>query len=120
MREAEKLAAIGEMSAMIAHDFRNPLAAISGSAQMLSMSTDSSQAGATRVTATLAAIILRETGRMEKTIADFLLFARPQPPRQQWFQLRPVLEDQIARFLGAGEQYGYSLKNAEKLTTNLT
>ena len=28
MREAEKLAAIGEMSAMIAHDFRNPLAAI--------------------------------------------------------------------------------------------
>lgn len=105
MREAEKLAAIGEMSAMIAHDFRNPLAAISGSAQMLSMSADSSQAGATRVTATLAAIILRETGRMEKTIADFLLFARPQPPRQQWFQLRPVLEDQIARFLGTGERF---------------
>ena len=64
MREAEKLAAIGEMSAMIAHDFRNPLAAISGSAQMLSMSADSSQTGATKVTATLAAIILSETGRL--------------------------------------------------------
>ena len=92
VREAEKLAAIGEMSARIAHDFRNPLAAISGSAQMLA-------ADAEGTAATLAEIILREGARMEKTIADFLLFARPKPPDRQWFQLRPVLEDQMARIM---------------------
>lgn len=92
VREAEKLAAIGEMSARIAHDFRNPLAAISGSAQMLT-------ADAEGAAATLAGIIQRETMRMEKTIADFLIFARPHTPDRQWFQLRPVLEDQMARIM---------------------
>ena len=109
MREAEKLAAIGEMSAMVAHDFRNPLAAISGSAQMLAMNRtgDADAEGEKRDNniAPLVAIILRETARMEKTIADFLLFARPEPPQAQWFVLRPVLEDKLARFFAANERY---------------
>ncbi len=103
MRESEKLVAIGEMSAMVAHDFRNPLAAISGSAQMLSMTLADAQDSSSQEALTLAAIILRETERMEKTIADFLLFARPQAPQPQWFQIRPVLEDQMLRFLAGKE-----------------
>ena len=109
MREAEKLAAIGQMSAMVAHDFRNPLAAISGSAQMLAMNRTGGGDAETGkpdddITA-LVAIILRETARMEKTIADFLLFARPEPPQAKWFLLRPVLEDKLARFFAANERY---------------
>ncbi len=104
MREAEKLAAIGEMSAMIAHDFRNPLAAISGSAQMLAMTQDSSQEDSSTTAAILVGIILREAERMEKTIADFLLFARPKAPQQEWFALRSVLEAQITRFMEENER----------------
>ena len=98
MREAEKLAAIGEMSAMIAHDFRNPLAAISGSAQMLAMTQEASTESDSTA-ATLTGIIVRETERMEKTIADFLLFARPTPPKQTAFELRPALEAMLSRFM---------------------
>ncbi len=105
MREAEKLAAIGEMSAMIAHDFRNPLAAISGSAQMLAMSQDSSQEGSSATANTLVGIILRESERMEKTIADFLLFARPEAPQQEWFPLRSMLEAELARFLDENRRF---------------
>ena len=104
MREAEKLAAIGEMSAMIAHDFRNPLAAISGSAQMLAMTQDSSQEDSSTTAAILVGIILREAERMEKTIADFLLFARPKAQQQEWFALRSVLEAQITRFMEENER----------------
>ena len=104
MQEAEKLAAIGEMSAMIAHDFRNPLAAISGSAQMLAMTQDSSQEDSSTTAAILVGIILREAERMEKTIADFLLFARPKAPQQEWFALRSVLEAQITRFMEENER----------------
>ncbi|MCL2459632.1 MAG: PAS domain-containing protein, partial [Desulfobulbus sp.] len=66
VREAEKMAAIGELSASIAHDFRNPLAAISGSAQILAMDMDMDNINAHDPTTfkTLLGIILRETDRM--------------------------------------------------------
>lgn len=105
VREAEKLAAIGEMSAMIAHDFRNPLTAISGSAQMLAMTQADYQDTGKSAEHTLVEIILREAERMEKTIADFLLFARPKAPQQEWFQLRSVMEAQAARFIDENRHF---------------
>ncbi len=92
MRQAEKLAAIGMMSASIAHDFRNPLAAISGSAQVLadelgSLSTSQPQ------NYELTKIILRESDRLANTISNFLKFARPENIKRDWFLLRPCIED---------------------------
>ncbi len=92
IRQAEKLAAIGMMSAGIAHDFRNPLTAISGSAQILAgeySSGDSSQLQNYELTK----IILRESDRLIKTIADFLKFARPDMIDREWFQLAPCLQE---------------------------
>ena len=92
MRQAEKLAAIGMMSASIAHDFRNPLAAISGSAQVLADelgSTGSSQPQNYELTK----IILRESDRLADTISNFLKFARPENIKRDWFWLRPCVED---------------------------
>ncbi len=92
MRQAEKLAAIGMMSAGIAHDFRNPLTAISGSAQILAQeysSGDSSQLQNYQLTK----IILRESDRLINTIADFLKFARPDTIDREWFQLRPCIQE---------------------------
>lgn len=94
MRQAEKLAAIGMMSASIAHDFRNPLAAISGSAQVLA-NEFSREGGENLFNYELADIILRESNRMIDTIADFLKFSRPEVPTREWFSLQSCLAEVI-------------------------
>jgi len=94
MRQAEKLAAIGMMSASIAHDFRNPLTAISGSAQVLT--NEFSQGGSENlINYELCNIILRESNRMIDTISDFLKFSRPEIPSREWFSLRSCLNEVI-------------------------
>jgi two-component system sensor histidine kinase PilS (NtrC family) len=92
VHEAEKMAAIGELSASIAHDFRNPLAAISGSAQLLAMEEN----GKNGTGKTLSTIIFRESKRMAKTITEFLQFARPAPMQGEWFALKRVVDETIA------------------------
>ncbi len=92
MRQAEKLAAIGMMSASIAHDFRNPLAAISGSAQVLADELGSAGSSQPQ-NYELTKIILRESDRLATTISNFLIFARPENIKRDWFLLRPCVED---------------------------
>ena len=92
MRQAEKLAAIGMMSASIAHDIRNPLAAISGSAQVLADELGSA-ASSEPQNYELTKIILRESDRLANTITNFLKFARPENIKQDWFLLRPCVEE---------------------------
>ncbi len=92
MRQAEKLAAIGMMSASIAHDFRNPLAAISGSAQVLADELGS-QSGTQQQNYELTKIIIRESDRLANTISAFLKFARPEHIRRDWFLLRSCIDD---------------------------
>jgi two-component system sensor histidine kinase PilS (NtrC family) len=72
-RRQDRLAAIGRMAASIAHEIRNPLAAMRGSIQMLraDMAGDSSQTE-------LMEIILRESDRLNRIISDFLNYARPR------------------------------------------
>ena len=72
-RRQDRLAAIGRMAASIAHEIRNPLAAMRGSIQMLrsEMDSDSSQTE-------LMEIILRESDRLNRIITDFLSYARPR------------------------------------------
>jgi len=72
-RRQDRLAAIGRMAASIAHEIRNPLAAMRGSIQMLhaEVEADSSQAQ-------LMEIILRESDRLNRIITDFLSYARPR------------------------------------------
>ena len=72
-RRQDRLAAIGRMAASIAHEIRNPLAAMRGSIQMLraDMANDSSQTE-------LMGIILRESDRLNRIISDFLSYARPR------------------------------------------
>jgi two-component system sensor histidine kinase PilS (NtrC family) len=98
MHQNEKLAAIGMMSASIAHDFRNPLAAISGSAQILAAEIEKRD-GPESLNHELATIIIRESTRMIDTIADFLKFSRPDMAEASWFSLRScVLEvEQVCR-----------------------
>jgi two-component system sensor histidine kinase PilS (NtrC family) len=74
VRLKEKMAAIGEMAAGIAHEIRNPLASISGSVQMLSRHV--SHVGDP---GRLVDIVLQESSRLDRIVSEFLEFARPRP-----------------------------------------
>jgi two-component system, NtrC family, sensor histidine kinase PilS len=72
-RRQDQLAAIGRMAASIAHEIRNPLAAMRGSIQMLRHEMQDKPAQAE-----LMEIILRESDRLNRIITDFLNYARPR------------------------------------------
>ena len=72
VRTKEKLAAVGEMAAQLAHEIRNPLGSISGSAQVL-MAEPNISSEQER----LLAIITRESKRLSDTLNQFLYQARP-------------------------------------------
>lgn len=90
-RRQDRLAAIGRMAASIAHEIRNPLAAMRGSIQMLrsEMDTDSSQAE-------LMEIILRESDRLNRIITDFLNYARPRSLTQARVDVGDLLHQTFA------------------------
>jgi len=72
----ERMAAIGKMAAGVAHEIRNPLASISGSVQVLGELLPDKDDTAVE----LAGIVVSETQRLDKTISEFLAYARPSPP----------------------------------------
>jgi two-component system, NtrC family, sensor histidine kinase PilS len=84
----QRLAAVGEMAAGIAHEIRNPLASMSGSIQILRqelpLSSEQEQ---------LMDIVLRESERLNTTIRSFLAYARPQRFQIARFDLRRALND---------------------------
>ncbi len=87
-RLQQRLAAVGEMAAGIAHEIRNPLASMSGSMQMLKhelqLSGDQAQ---------LMDIVLKESDRLNQTIQSFLAYARPQRARVSRFDLRTLVDE---------------------------
>jgi signal transduction histidine kinase len=87
VRTREQLASLGEMSAGIAHEFKNSLATISGYAQMLKSPNDSA------TVQQFAGKIVDETGNLTRVVTDFLAFARPQELVSQAVDLRPMLEE---------------------------
>ncbi len=74
VRRQSHLASLGELSAGLAHEIRNPLAALSGAVQMLSSAPASAE------DSRLLALVLRESAHLGKLVSDFLTFARPPPP----------------------------------------
>ena len=88
LERADRLAAIGELSARIAHEIRNPLASISGSVQLI--------AGGENIDPqdnVLLNIVLRETERLNTLIKDFLAYARPTQPVKTKIRLSWILDD---------------------------
>jgi len=99
VRKAEKMAAIGELSASIAHDFRNPLAAISGSAQILAMESDIAEDTSAVTQRNLTNIILRESERMAGTITDFLHYAQPVHLHPETFNLSKMVREAVDQLI---------------------
>ena len=72
-RRSERLAALGQLSAGLAHEIRNPLGVIKGSAEMLNKRLQATDA----VTSELAGYISSEVNRLNTIVSRFLDFARP-------------------------------------------
>lgn len=91
VRQSEKMAAIGEIAAGIAHEFRNPLAAMSGAAQILA-----EEMGSSPTNRSLLNIVTRECSRLEESIGDFLLFSKPSVPEKIWVSLKGRIDESWA------------------------
>ncbi len=91
----ENLAALGEMSAGIAHEFRNSLAAIQGYARLLSRDRAVSARTTSREH---AEAILREVVGIRRVIDDFLRYARPQKLALDTVDVNRMLDDVVSDF----------------------
>jgi two-component system, NtrC family, sensor histidine kinase PilS len=90
VRTKEKLAAVGEMAAQLAHEIRNPLGSISGSAQVLM--------GEPNISAEqehLLGIVTRESRRLSDTLNRFLLHVRPSGHALGPADIRPLVAEAV-------------------------
>jgi two-component system sensor histidine kinase PilS (NtrC family) len=90
LKRADRLAALGTLAAQLAHEIRNPLAAMRGSAQLLVHDP-----GTDPGSAKLVEILLRESDRLSKLVEDFLRFARPPPPTKQELELEVLVAETV-------------------------
>ncbi|MBI4607711.1 MAG: PAS domain S-box protein [Candidatus Rokubacteria bacterium] len=90
VRQADRLAAIGRLAANIAHEIRNPLAALTGAIEQFAQETPPEE---TRER--LIEIVLRESDRLNRIIGEFLEYARPVPLRPQVVNLSELLDEVV-------------------------
>jgi two-component system sensor histidine kinase PilS (NtrC family) len=90
LRRADRLAAVGQLAASIAHEIRNPLAAISGSIQVLQ--EEMQPQGQARQ---LLDIVLREADRLKLITGQFLDYVRPKTPLRKECELVTCLEETV-------------------------
>lgn len=93
MMQAEKMAAIGELAAGIAHEIRNPLGIITGSVETLQKHEDP------KIRAEMMDYILEESKRIDSLIGTFLDFSKPKEPQKTRCNLLDVLEKTLLLIL---------------------
>jgi signal transduction histidine kinase len=91
LAEKEKMAALGQMTAGIAHELKNPLGVILGSAQVVA---NTKRPLAMREEAAL--FIVDEVERLDRTLKAFLAFSRPAPPSFAHVDLVQLLDETLA------------------------
>jgi signal transduction histidine kinase len=93
VRRAERLAALGQLSAGLAHEIRNPLSTIKGSAEMLLKNVDANGA----IAHELAGFISTEVDRTNALVTRFLDFARPLALRLEKTEITEVIDEAVAQ-----------------------
>jgi len=94
VRRSERLAALGQLTAGLAHELRNPLGTMKSSAELLGRQV----AGENEVAKEMAGYIVTEVDRTNSLITRFLDFARPQHLRLENGDIEELLDRVIARF----------------------
>ena len=90
-RRSERLAALGQLSAGLAHEIRNPLGVIKGSAETLGRKLESSDP----VSVELAGYISSEVNRLNSIVSRFLDFARPHELEKRPVAIAPLIEQAL-------------------------
>ena len=88
---AQRLEAVAELSASLAHEIKNPLASIHSAVEQMSR-----RPAASADDRTLGALILRESERLSRLLSEFLDFARVQVQRREPLDLRQVVQGAAA------------------------
>ena len=88
LRRADRLSALGELSAGMAHEIRNPLGSIRGTAEILKedVSPDDPKYE-------FAEILVRDVDRLNRVLEDFLRFAKPAPVERGRIDINAVVQD---------------------------
>jgi len=101
--QSEKMAALGEMAAAVAHEIKNPLTVIGGFAVRLSKKQPEGPVGR------YAKIISDEAGRLEKILNDVLDFSRDKPPHLEPYSINSICEDTAAMYAEEMSENGIRL-----------
>jgi signal transduction histidine kinase len=104
MKERDRLAALGQMAAGLAHEIRNPLGSIKGAAQYLQ--PGQSAANSREGTREFLDIIIEEVNRLNKIVSQFLDYARPYRGEQRQLEVAEVLKKTLALFAKEAEDHG--------------
>lgn len=114
-RRNERLVAVGSLAASVAHEVRNPLAAISGSAELLGSAVHDPD------DQKLLDVIVRESNRLEKTVSDLLSFTRPQAPDRVALDVTQAIRENADAFRAdpANAAIQVSIAASGKITAEL-
>lgn len=103
VKRADRLSAIGQLAAGLAHEIRNPLASIDGAAEVLEVASDQPELRKETVN-----IIRKECSRLNRLLTSLLDFARPRPPEWREVDLSKVLDsviDLVSHSAGKGIRF---------------
>jgi two-component system, NtrC family, sensor histidine kinase HydH len=105
LRRADRLAALGELSAGVAHEIRNPLSSVKGSVEILEP-----EFPADHPKREFIEIIKEETERLNKIVSEFLKFARPPEPSVEPASINAILEATLTLIQNETEKAGIRVR----------
>ncbi len=104
LNRAKHLSSLGEMTAGISHEIRNPLGIIRSSAELLKKQMATLAPGNT-----IPGVIVEEATRLDKIISDFLNYARPKAPHRLTGRIDEIIKKNIAFLSPELEAGGHSV-----------
>ncbi len=116
MKERDRLAALGQMSAGLAHEIRNPLGAIKAAAQVIEEIDTAGAPNGSRPESEFLKVIVEEVDRLNRVVSDFLSYARPSTGQPKEHDIREIVQRTLQVFeTGREDRVDLVVEHAEGL-----